>query len=83
MQRFPRLYALGMDAYKLTSLVALLRGNSGLQVEGRTGRLTMDASGVIHRELVPAHFVDGLLQPLTTHSSPAAAQHIPAGNHHD
>lgn len=83
VQRFPRLYALGMDAYKLTSLVALLRGNSGLQVEGRTGRLTMDASGVIHRELVPAHFVDGLLQPLITHSSPAAAQRIPAGSHHD
>lgn len=81
-QRFPRLYALGMDAYKLTPLVALLRDNSGLQIEGRTGRLTMDASGVIHRELQPAHFVDGLLQPLTTLSSPVAQQ-IPAGSRHD
>lgn len=81
-QRFPRLYALGMDAYRLTSLIKQLRGNSGLQVEGRTGRLTMDTRGVIHRELQPAQFVDGLLQPLPTHSSPVT-QRIPAGSHHD
>ncbi|MDN5869799.1 MAG: penicillin-binding protein activator [Nitrococcus sp.] len=69
-QHYPRLYALGMDAYRLTALIPLLHGNRGLQVKGRTGELTMDARGVIHRELEPAHFVDGLLQPLDIRPSP-------------
>ncbi len=63
-QHFPRLYALGMDAYRLVSMLTLLQSDAGAQFEGRTGRLTMGAHGVIHRNLRPAQFVDGLLQPL-------------------
>ncbi|MDN5850268.1 MAG: penicillin-binding protein activator [Nitrococcus sp.] len=79
-QHYARLYALGMDAYRLTALIALLHSNSGLQIEGRTGQLTMDASGVIHRELKPAHFIDGLLQPLATRPRPRT-QPTPPSNY--
>lgn len=80
-RRFPRLYALGMDAYRLTSVVALLRKNNGLRIKGRTGRLWMDANGVIHRELQPAHFVNGVLQPLDIHADPGR-QPAQTGSHH-
>ena len=80
-RHFPRLYALGMDAYRLAPIVALMQGENGLQLEGQTGRLTIDANGVIHRDLRPAHFVKGVLQPLAPPAEPPDQQADTAGHH--
>ncbi|EAR21847.1 LppC putative lipoprotein [Nitrococcus mobilis Nb-231] len=78
---FPRLYALGMDAYRLISMLALLQNDAGAQFKGRTGRLTMDEHGVIHRNLHPAQFVDGLLQPLFIAPNSVARQNSGQPSH--
>jgi len=68
-----RLFAFGFDSYRLA--VALRgRGVSGnINIEGLTGRLTLDADRRVHRDLNWAQIHDGeikLLQP----PPPAAAQ---------
>lgn len=80
-RHFPRLYALGMDAYRLAPVITLMQGDNGLQLEGQTGQLTIDASGVIHRDLRPAHFVNGVLQPLAAPAEPPDRQADTATRH--
>lgn len=58
--RYPRLYALGIDAYHLTYAFNRL----SLGVDGATGKLTLDSDQHIHRTLNWAKFVDGKPQQI-------------------
>lgn len=58
----PRLYALGIDAYRLIPYLQLMRQNPGESLDGKTGMLSLDESGRIHRRLVPARFVNGAVR---------------------
>jgi outer membrane PBP1 activator LpoA protein len=59
-----RLYAFGIDAYRLAS--SFLRGEdlSRHPLDGVTGRLRLQSNGHIARELTPAQFVDGRPTPI-------------------
>ncbi len=66
-----RLFAFGFDAYRLA---AALRINSGsLQLDGLTGRLTVDTEHRIHRELGWAQIHNGEIQMLPGTAVTAAA----------
>ncbi|MDX1636018.1 MAG: penicillin-binding protein activator, partial [Marinobacter sp.] len=54
-----RLYAMGVDAYRLSKRLPLLRQVEGSSVEGLTGRLTMTDDGRIEREQMWAVFEQG------------------------
>lgn len=51
-----RLYAMGMDAYRLAPRLADLKAHPGSFYPGQTGALSVDASGHIHRRLTLARF---------------------------
>ncbi len=73
---YDRLFALGADAYLLSSRLPLLRQVPNSVVDGHTGTLTMSDNGEIHRKLDWAIFRDGtphMLPPLTG-SSPQSGQ---------
>jgi hypothetical protein len=59
-----RLYAFGIDAYRLAS--SFLRGDDLRQhpLDGVTGRLLLQSNGHIARELTPAQFLDGRPTPI-------------------
>jgi len=59
-----RLFAFGMDAYRILPYLARMRQQPGLHVPGNTGVLHMDADGRIVRDLTMARFVGGVPQPL-------------------
>lgn len=52
----PRLYAFGIDAYGLVQQLPFLRQSETETMEGRTGILSLDSQGRIHRRLAPARF---------------------------
>jgi len=52
--RYARLYAMGLDAYHLMAHLDRLIAHPGAYLEGRTGRLSIDSQGRVHRELVLA-----------------------------
>lgn len=52
--QLPRLYAMGVDAYRLGSRLDWLSGNSQARVQGKTGILSMDSQRRIHRQLTLA-----------------------------
>lgn len=52
--RYARLYAMGLDAYHLMAHLDRLIAHPGAYLEGRTGRLSIDGQGRVHRELVLA-----------------------------
>jgi hypothetical protein len=56
-----RLYALGIDAWRLASQLARA-GERGAALDGVTGKLTLDSSGQYSRALLPAEFHDGRAQ---------------------
>ena len=57
IQKFNRLYALGIDAYNIG---VQLRHLEKQQWQGQTGQLHLDKTGIIHRKQMPwAHFVNG------------------------
>ena len=66
-----RYFAFGFDAYKLAA--ALHSGASNIEVEGLTGRLTLDPDHRIHRELVWAQIHNGEIKMLPTTGAPTAA----------
>jgi hypothetical protein len=77
-----RLFAFGFDSYRLA--VALRgRGVSGnINIEGLTGRLSLDAERRVHRDLNWAQIHDGeikLLQPPVPQAPAAAQAPIPQG----
>ena len=55
-KKLPRLYAMGVDAYRLGSRLDWMAGNPRARVQGKTGILSMDSRGRIHRELILARF---------------------------
>ena len=55
-KKLPRLYAMGVDAYRLGSRLDWMAGNPRARVQGKTGILNMDSRGRIHRELILARF---------------------------
>lgn len=58
-----RLYAFGFDAFRLT--VALRGGNThSVNIDGLTGRLTLDPEGRVQRELAWAEVKNGQTRPL-------------------
>ncbi|MBV8804737.1 MAG: penicillin-binding protein activator, partial [Sinobacteraceae bacterium] len=57
-----RLFAFGFDAYRVAT--ALQTGATNIQVEGLTGRLTLDPDRRIHRELAWAQIHNGELKVL-------------------
>jgi outer membrane PBP1 activator LpoA protein len=61
-----RLYAFGIDAYRLA--VAFVNGTDLAQepLDGVTGRIWLGQDRHFVRELVPAQFVDGRAVPLAT-----------------
>lgn len=57
--RLPRLYALGYDAYALSSQIMKNNLRPGLGYPAASGVLTLEDSGKISRGLVWAHFTNG------------------------
>lgn len=65
-QRYGRLFAMGMDAYALSSKLQLLSRVQGSNLEGQTGTLSMTPDGVVRREQSWAIFQQGVPTPLET-----------------
>ena len=79
--RHGRLFAFGFDAYRLA--IALQARTSNINIDGLTGRLTVDAERRVHRELNWAQIHDGelrLLQSPAQSTPPAAAEVVPAAH---
>lgn len=56
---YKRLYAFGIDAYRLIPRIAELILQPSRQYEGKTGYIKLDEEGRVHRRLIWARFVDG------------------------
>ncbi len=56
---YKRLYAFGIDAYRLIPRLAELSLQPDHQYEGKTGYITIDKEGRVQRRLVWAQFLDG------------------------
>ncbi len=64
-RQFPRLVALGLDAYRVIPYLKRLSTRHYERFEGLTGNLAVDDNRRIHRELKWATFVEGRPQVLT------------------
>jgi uncharacterized protein len=75
-----RLFAFGFDAYRLAVALRGTATPNSINVEGLTGRLTVDNDRRVHRDLVWAQIHDGELRVLQPPgpAAPAAAQVTPA-----
>jgi len=58
-QPFKRLYAMGIDAYRLISQLKNLSSNQQNHINGETGTLYLDENNRIHRQLLWARFRSG------------------------
>ena len=67
-----RYFAFGFDAYRLAT--ALHAGGTNIQVDGLTGRLTLDPDHRIHRELGWAQIHNGEIKMLPATGATTAAQ---------
>lgn len=56
---YPRLYALGLDAYRIIPYLRRLQANPFERFPGLTGSIALDENNRIHRELVWAVFENG------------------------
>ena len=59
IERQPRLYALGIDAYRILPYLETMRAYPGDSIDGKTGVLLLDSDGRVHRKLLPGRFVQG------------------------
>ncbi len=59
-----KLYAFGIDAYHLMTHSTALHLQPTVPFAGKTGQITIDANGLVHRRLQWAKFVDGEPEPL-------------------
>ena len=59
-QNYARLFAFGIDAYRIIPYLARMRTRLTMRVPGVTGDLWMDAEGVLHRNLLWIKFVEGV-----------------------
>lgn len=57
--QLPRLYALGIDAYRLIPYLETMRRFPGESVDGVSGVLSLDPQGRVHRQLFAGSFVNG------------------------
>jgi len=64
-----RLFAFGFDAYKVATSLQSASGVSILNVDGLTGRLTVDSERRVHRELGWAQIKGGVPKPLAPNIS--------------
>lgn len=60
MARNSRLYAFGIDTYRMLSQLSRLALDQSLRFNGVSGRLSVGEDGRIHRQLVWAKFVNGV-----------------------
>ena len=65
-----RLYALGVDAYRLTTQINQSRLSSDMNFQGATGLLSIDDKGYINRQLQWATFLKGKIKALDNPSFP-------------
>lgn len=63
--RFPRLYALGIDALSILPHLERMRTDTTAGFNGRTGRLRLDERGRIRRQLQWALFEEGVPRPVS------------------
>jgi len=63
-RRLGRLHAMGYDAYQLVSELFVARTGPMAEINGTTGRLSLDDNGQVHRELAWAVFERGVPIPL-------------------
>ncbi|RDE22667.1 hypothetical protein DV711_08785 [Motiliproteus coralliicola] len=61
--RFGRLYALGIDSYRLIPYLKLLQELPGAHLQGQTGRLSIDLLGQVSRTQPWSLIKDGLILP--------------------
>lgn len=59
---YPRLHAMGMDAYLISSKLNSLQ-SFGSSIKGKTGKIRLSSDGSFHRSLRWAKFKDGLPVP--------------------
>jgi outer membrane PBP1 activator LpoA protein len=59
-----RLYAMGIDAYRLAPRLSALADNPGASFPGQTGRISIDALGRVRRQLILARFGDSGPEPV-------------------
>lgn len=80
IERQARLYALGLDAYRLVPQLANLPAPLVEPVPGATGTLRMDDGRRVHRDLFWARFEDGIPVPVVRAEAlvPAASAPPPA-----
>jgi len=60
LENSPRLYALGLDAYHLTSRLGRMALDANSRYAGASGRLSVARDGNIQRQLSWAQFMDGI-----------------------
>lgn len=60
--RFGRLYALGLDAYRIHPYLKQLSAVPGTQINGETGQLSINNNGLVFRTLTWAQYKDGIPQ---------------------
>ena len=65
-KRFSRLFALGIDAYRLIPSLRRLLINPEERARHHTGELSVDSSGRIKRSLMMATYIDGKARLLET-----------------
>ncbi len=59
LHKYPRLYALGLDAYRIVPYLAHLQANPFERFPGLTGSIALTDSNLVRRELLWATFVKG------------------------
>ena len=59
LSKYPRLYALGLDAYRIIPYLARLRANPYERFPGLTGSIALNEQNQVQRELLWATFVNG------------------------
>lgn len=60
--RFGRLYALGLDAYRIYPYLQQLSALPGTEIDGETGKLSISPNGKVNRKLVWAEYKEGTPQ---------------------
>ena len=60
--RFGKLYALGLDAYRIFPYLNQLSNLPGTEIQGETGTLSIEENGLLQRQLLWATFKDGTPQ---------------------
>jgi len=73
MKGASRLFALGIDAYRIAPLLNVLASRPGTRIEGETGTLYLDERNSVRRVLRWASFVHGEPRPLAHAPTPTTS----------